>query len=1011
MNSNHNDEKSEPLVSQENDSKKASPEPSEQENSSISKGNLDASNSNDTGANGNATETESKKTQQDYSELTIADEAETTNESAREDSDEEDEDGDEDEEPPLLKYSRLQKLPPTFFEKDPVSASRFHENVFIFGTHSGLLHFCQPDFTPIRTFKAQRASILSLYCDGNYFASGSMDGTIVIGSLTDEKDVVMFDYKRPIHAVVLDKNYLKSRAFVYGGMSGKVIYSYKSWLDLRVETVLDEDAGPIVAIESIDSLLIWMNDMGITVYHISAKQVISKIAKPSDSFRSDLYWPRISFPEIDRVLIAWGNYIWSLKAITKSSSGGGSGAGSSMKSRYLPSARSLSFRSVVEKKIEIEHVFKVDFLISGIASYKDDLWMVLAYNVPEKDEATGKLRPQNPDLRLVSSIDGTTKYEEEIEFSSAENLGLNDYNLGTHIGEKSVRFFIVSARGAVIAQQVQLDDQLQWYLDRGMFYTAWQISQHLVSPNKRLSYGIRHIDDLLKDDKWEEASAKLSEILFVSEDQISHSDARSTLGTKATDSLNTEDTEFFIKEVAEQWVLWCSIFINAGHVEEITQIVPLDPRWNIPKKIYSQILEFWIKRVPESDKLFDLLQNWVIDLYDAPEACRLIEARLEEIPSDTHLRRTLCYLHEKNAEPQKAVKHLIDLRDPNIVQFLTKNHLLSSYLGDLPRFAKFKFNSDDDIEKLPVDVLQTELHDFIDTLVQSRQDIDPKAVLQVMFRSHMDVLNYFYLQELTNVDEHMAKPFENEQIQLFCQYERLKLLNFLTTHDNYDLQTAISLCEENGFSDELVYLLGKLGDSQKAMALILEDLNDPYRAIKFAKQQKEESTWNQLLEYSYSRPEYIKALLEMADDNSNAYYNPMTILQNLNTNVHIEGLQESVINVANDLQMTLLVNQLILQIVDKRTQSISQNYFLSRTRGYEIEGADLKPFMKDRENMIIVLQKSEKGYELLREADVNPAHKATHRSIPTMKAKLEHLRFLRNKFQSLTESEDTDDNQ
>lgn len=120
-----------------------------------------------------------------------------------EESEDEEEDEEEDDDPPMLKYTRLNKLPPNFFTKDPVSTCTFHESVFIFATHSGIVHICKPNFDSIRTFKAHRASILSVYTDGIYFATASMDGTVVIGSISDEKDIVAYDFARPVHAVVL----------------------------------------------------------------------------------------------------------------------------------------------------------------------------------------------------------------------------------------------------------------------------------------------------------------------------------------------------------------------------------------------------------------------------------------------------------------------------------------------------------------------------------------------------------------------------------------------------------------------------------------------------------------------------------------------------------------------------------------------------------------------------------------------------------------------------------------
>lgn len=130
------------------------------------------------------------------------------------------EEEEEDEEPPTLKYTRLNKLPANFFVKDPVSTCTFHETVFIFATHSGIIHICKPNFEAIRTFKAHRASVLSVFTDGTYFATASMDGTVVIGSILDEKDIVAYDFQRPVHAVVLIATTIKQE-----------VLSAEGWLD------------------------------------------------------------------------------------------------------------------------------------------------------------------------------------------------------------------------------------------------------------------------------------------------------------------------------------------------------------------------------------------------------------------------------------------------------------------------------------------------------------------------------------------------------------------------------------------------------------------------------------------------------------------------------------------------------------------------------------------------------------------------------------------------------------
>lgn len=898
---------------------------------------------------------------------------------------------DEDEdEPPLLKYTRLSQLPPTFFTEDPVSAHFFHESVFVFGTHSGQIHLTNTALEPIRTLKVQKASILSLYCDGSFFASGLMDGTVLVGSVSDETDLKMFHYKRPIHAVVLDKNYYRSRALVCGGMSGEVVYQSKNWLDKFVESILDKDNGPIVAIQTIDDLILWLNDKGITVYHITTRLVITVIPKPDNAPRADLYWPRITFPETDRVLIAWGSYIWSLRVSMKMPLDNASG---SLKSRYLPSAASFSFRGQQEKKVEVEHIFKVPFLVSGIASFKNDLWLVLAYNPPSEKE--GRRYPHNPDLKLISCTDGSIAYEEEIEFENKENLGLNDYNLGTHIGS-SIRHFIISARGGVIAQHVDIEDRLQWFVDREQYEEAWKMSQHLLSPVKRLKLGVKHAESLVDSNLWEQAALWLSLLLYVNLDKFPNHDTVSTIGTKASGALQADD-EALLREVGAQWAHWSRVFIEGGQVPLLTSIIPTDPRWALPKSCYNEVLEFWL----DSDvgTLLELLGKWSPEIYSPGDLAEKIEPQLKEDES-TPLRKELCKLYEMLAEPGKAVPHLILLRDPNIIPFLADNHILTHFTENLPTFATYRFEGDE-IERLPVPALREKLSDLVLIFVDYRHDINPHAIITEMKHSHLDVVAFFYLERLKEVDEMMVADFENEQVSLLALYDRPSLLPYLTSHERYDYAVAIEVCEENALMDELIYLLGKVGDIKKALRLIMEELDDPQRAIQFAKRQNSKETWNMLLEHSFTRPEFLNALIELADNQSEKFYNPITILERMNTSANIAGLKESVTKVAHDQELSLLSTQLILKIVYKRSEEVSKVYYLGKLAGCEIDTAEWSSVLETYDT-VLVLQNGTPKAPLV-ELRLELAVVANHKKVPftTLKLKIEHIKALSDHFASM----------
>ncbi|KAF6062704.1 hypothetical protein FOB64_005762 [Candida albicans] len=826
--------------------------------------------------------------------------------SIEEDGDE-DEEEEEEEEPPTLKYTRLNKLPANFFVKDPVSTSTFHETVFIFATHSGIIHICKPNFETIRTFKAHRASVLSVFTDGTYFATASMDGTVVIGSILDEKDIVAYDFQRPVHAVILDSNYYKTRSFISGGMAGQVIYSSKGWLGKRSDFVLEQGHGPIVSIQLIDDLVIWMNDKGISVFHLATRQIISVLEKPEDSPRSDLYWPRIAFPDPDRLIIGWSNYIWSLRVSLKTAQDEKEGTPiSSGMSKILPSTASISFRAVQEKKVEVEHIFKLDSLISGIASFKDDLWMVLAYTPPEADAETGKKTFFNPDLKLINSTTGEVELEEELGLKEIANLGLNDFMLGTHI-ETIPKYYIISAKDGVIAEEFQISDCLAWYLDRKNYLQAWEISQHLVTPTKRLSYGILYVDSLIEEDNWEEAATFLQRLLVIKRDP---NEIKSI--TQISTESNEEDLD---KEILDYWETWSTIFINRL----------------LPTSIYDTILRFWLKK--DASRFKTLIELWDPSLYNISDIASELELEAKE---NETLERSLVTLYDKSHNPSKAVPHLIHLRDPNIIGYLSTNHILVPFVSELPVMIDLMFDKGD-LKTLPVSKIEKRLQGVISILVDHRLEIPAKQIVNLFYESGLSFVSFFYLEKLADIDNFLVQGFGNERVKLYADYKREKLLPYLTKNDDYDIDTAITICETNDYTKELVYLLGKIGENKQALTLVINKLEDPVMAIEFAKHQNDKETWDILLDQSMSKPKFIKALIESSDESSNAFYDPITILQRMPQDFKIEGLNESVIEFSKNNDLNMLLNQIILKIIYKQSQETSEEFKSQKLRGFEVE--------------------------------------------------------------------------
>lgn len=892
--------------------------------------------------------------------------------------DDQEQEEEEDDEPPKLKYSRINELPSNFFIKDPISSCFFQDKYFVFATHSGFIHICTSNFSPVRTFKAHRASVLSTYTDGQFFASASMDGTVVIGSIDDEKDIIAYDFQRPVHAIVLDSNYASKRSFISGGMSGKVIYSRKNWLGKKADYVIDQNHGAIVGLTIVGDLVIWMNDKGINVFHLSNKIMIKVLEKPSDSPRNDLYWPRVAQPDPDRIIIAWSNYIWSLRILLKDGSSQSVSEKDSVPvfssgmSRILPSTASISFRTTQEKKVEVEHIFKLDDLICGIASFKDDLWMILTYEPPMKKligEANGE-KPiyNNPDLKLINSTTGEVEFEEELALKNIQNLGLNDFTLGCHI-EKIPKYFIISAKDGVVAQEYQLDDRLEWHLMKENYLRAYEVSEHIVAPIKRLNYGLQYVDLLVKGDEWMKAAEFLKTLLPMEENILPDDELISSPDEDADviDS-RSQDDDGMRKEVISQWETWGHIFINSGHIEELSDAIP--STLLLPEDLYTKIMTYWIEKEPK--RAYQLISNWPHELYDTVTIeykLKEQEPNLKEGENFTFIEKSLVKVYDKTLQPVKAVPHLVNLKDRNIVGYLSRNHILKNFVSHLPEFIELQFDTPESISKWPIGKLGQRLSETIDTLVDHRLEIPAHDIVE-LFKSHpnLSFINYFYLTRLQSIDKLLVRDFGDELIELYSNYSRKDLLPFLMANDendasqsNYNVDRAIEVCQENHFYQELIYLLGKIGENKQALNLVIDKMDDPQMAIEFAKRLNDKDTWSSLINQSLNKPKFLKILIEQADESTNPFYDPVSILTKITTKfetestgegynemdaVHVQiyqQLSQSIIEFSKNNDLNKLINQVILKMIDQSSQEIA--LFLKRSllqgRQYDLEKNDV----------------------------------------------------------------------
>lgn len=915
--------------------------------------------------------TDGGKEAQPSADEETSDESEDESGSSEESEEEEGEDSDEDDDPevePRLKYSRITTLPKPVFNSDPVSACILSETFIAVATHGGFVHIYKPDLvTSIRSYRAHRASVLALATDGFYVGSASMDGTVVIGSVADVKDISASDFHRPVHTLALDPNYKSSKVFISGGMAGDVILSERNWLGSRSDTVIQHSDDPVTSVYWIDSLIICMDESGINVYGQHSREKLLHIDRPANSPRADLYKPRICSPESNRIYIAWVDRIWNIKISAESALTGANKTAKSdfFKSSLISSGASMilpsssSIRSAhLDPQIAVEAIIQVDSLVAGISAFGEDTLMILSYK-PAGTEEESNIRREAPppELRLVDLGSGEEVYADELSLKGYERLGLNDYHLLQYSDSTSIRYFIISAKDGVVAVERTLNDRITWLLEHNSYQDAWDISANVKTPEERLNIGVEWVESLMNEENWSESATVLKRVvdalLDSEKDSLPISDIAGTVdntiaspvnstpapGTAATDvttmAIVAELTNYQ-KIAQENWNRWGFIFYKAGHSADIAKVLPVTPTLRVDPKVYEQIMTYFIDH-DEVDEILKYLKLWPCDLYDPS----VIKFRIEFLIKDDYelsaaqkksLQKSLADLYVASGDPASAVNHLLALHDESVLDLVAQYHLLPTLKDRIPDLLTVSL-AEGSLSSAPLPIIRTHMSKAISIVVRARNEVIPEVIVAQIMKRDLPMVAFLYLEQLTLSDSFASQSFGDLQVSLYADFDRPKLMGFLKKHNNYNLEKASIVCERLGYIPELVYILGKVGQNKQALKLVIEKLQDPEQAIDFAKAQKDAELWDDLIDYCLERPEFIRVLLKRASGS----VDPIQVLNRIPAKMRIPGIRDAVLHIFSEFELVLSLNRGILDIVQNEAKTQATTLFGLRTRGLAVD--------------------------------------------------------------------------
>ena len=370
-----------------------------------------------------------------------------------------------------------------------------------------------------------------------------------------------------------------------------------------------------------------------------------------------------------------------------------------------------------------------------------------------------------------------------------------------------------------------------------------------------------------------------------------------------------------------RWEHWIWLFVKNKKFDEIAYSVPtLELTPLLPSSIYEIILGHYVSfDRPRFQQLLDL---WPSDLFDIGILVAAIEDQIqsETAPRDSTdwqiLQECLAKLFLAGGRYDDALRAYMHLQDADTALSMIKDHhLLDAVAGDIPELVLLRI-SPEQLRTASNDILKELSSEPIKLLVdEATTGVVPpeRVVVQLEESSHLIFL-FFYLRALWRgegsqpkvVSQHryghitasanlaadegkvLVEDFADTAVELFADFDRDLLMEFLHTSTAYTFDKAVHVCESRHFVPEQVYLLAKTGQTKKALSLIIDELKDVVQAISFVKEQDDDDLWEDLLEYSMSRPRFISGLLAEAG----TAINPISLVKRIPSGLEIEGLKD-----------------------------------------------------------------------------------------------------------------------
>lgn len=534
------------------------------------------------------------------------------------------------------------------------------------------------------------------------------------------------------------------------------------------------------------------------------------------------------------------------------------------------------------KYMEITCMFTINFCIAGISWLDKENIVVLTV---DKDilDATGST-PQMLILQPQGSQEANEISSDILSPRHYQSFQCKDYHLESLI-EDGI-YFIVCPKDVILAKQREDDDHITWLLERKKFSDALEAINNSRNLRKYTlsQVGHQYMDFLIERGFEEdiEAAAAL---------------APSVCGKTKS--------------------LWEQVYKTFDAIDRLQTLAPHLPKkkgdFVLDNDIYESVLKAFMK--DNSEGFLKLIRSWPKDLYRSKNVMHDCMDVLQFDPKNENLLRGLALMYTNESRHDKSLEIYLQIGDHDQVFELISRFDLYDTLKERLEF-----------------LMQLNPREASKLLLDNQDKIPVDHVISKL--KYKPELLWVYMDRVVIKDSEAIPEHHDTLVDLYARHSPSKLLAFLKMSNHYSLEAALKICRYLNLVHEMVFLLARMGNTKEALHYITDSLNDIDWAVDFCKEQDDRELWDDLINLSMKKPDFIRALLSNIGTN---IPDPISLIQKIPEGMEIPGLKEALIKILDDFKLQVSLEERSKRVLQSDNFSLLDKLLKARRRPHLVD--------------------------------------------------------------------------